>query len=169
MSSNFDIDFPFTTIVRNDPLSVWLANYLPLGTLLILALKWGSQSQRGGDLWEVSLSSAAGWTMMGGVVLAIAAGLLVWRVASVRRVLVEGERTEAKIDQGEFRQHGVRVRLVYKHLGQAYATETLLTKTSASSELRVGQNVELAIAPENPQRVYVLKVFQKEKRKGENA
>ncbi|PQO45289.1 DUF3592 domain-containing protein [Blastopirellula marina] len=101
-----------------------------------------------------------GWTIVGVAVLVVAAGLLFSRVASVRRVLVEGERAEATIDQGDFRKHGVRIRLVYEHLGQAYATETLLTKTPASSELRVGQKVEVAVAPENPQRVYVLKVFQ---------
>ncbi len=159
MPASSSAAFPLVTIVRNDPLCLWLSNYLPVGIVLVLALKWGSQWKNQAAVWELSASSALGWTLAGLLLLAISAAILFRRVAAVRRVLTEGPRVEATITQGEFRKHGVRVQLVYEYLNQTYTPELLLTKTVASEALRVGARVEVALAEQNPNQAWIVKLF----------
>lgn len=159
MPASSSDSFPLATIVRNDPLCLWLSNYLPFGIVLVLVLKWGSQWKNQADMWELSASSALGWTVVGLLLLAIAAAILFRRVAAVRRVLTEGPRVEAAITHGEFRKHGVRVQLAYTYQNQHYTPELLLTKTTVSEALRVGARLEVALAEANPDQALIVKLF----------
>ncbi|RCS44678.1 DUF3592 domain-containing protein [Bremerella cremea] len=151
--------FSFATIVKNDPFCIWLSSYLPIGISLILVLKWSNQWQNQGNIWQLSASSALGWTFLGIVAFAIGAAILCWRVSSIRHILTAGPRVEATVTKGNFRKHGVQVELTYAYLNQTYTPFLLLTKTAASEALRVGAKVEVALAPHNPQRAVLVKLF----------
>lgn len=159
MPASSSDSFPLATIVRNDPLCFWLSNYVPIGVVLVLAMKWGSQWKNQAGMWELSASSALGWTLAGLLLLAIVAAILFRRVSAVRRILAEGPRVEAAITHGEFRKHGVRVQLAYTYRNQSYTPELLLTKTAASETLRVGARLEVALAEENPNQALIVKLF----------
>jgi hypothetical protein len=112
---------------------------------------------RGGQ--EVDAQFTVGMCVVAGVFAVLMFVLLLRRIAHIKRVLASGVRTSAKVlEVGFFKDRG-RIEFEYTHHGQEHRTGIAVMKNKETTAISPGDEIELALEPENAAKAYVVQLY----------
>jgi hypothetical protein len=85
--------------------------------------------------------------------------LALYRMSSIRKVFAQGIRTTGTITSVEFFKDRGRAEYRFKLGSRQIQTGAPLHKTAQTSQLSVGQEVELAVDAQNPKRAFIVDLY----------
>jgi hypothetical protein len=142
-------EVPFWRIVKNDYVALLLAIASP-SLLAGVAYKWFEMSQSERD-WGLYVT---------GVLALVCAVFLVRRVSAIRETLQSGQRVPGTVLSVWFERDRGRLEVEYKYAGTRRAG-VAISKNALTEALVVGQEIDLAVHPERPDKPLVLGLYLK--------
>jgi hypothetical protein len=112
---------------------------------------------RGGG--EVDPSFIVGMCVVTAFIAVLVFFLLVRRISRIKRILADGVRTKAKVlEVGFFKDRG-RIEFEYRHNGQEHRTGVAVMKNNQTTAVSPGDEIEVALDPENAGKAYVVQLY----------
>lgn len=146
--------------LSNDYLALILALTGPLFVAAgLFADAFGFVPRRRRSVTRVDPEFAADLVFYGSILTVLLLGLLIWRVYRINSIITKGTRVKAwVVDIGFIRDRG-RVEYEYTVYGRVIRSGTAIMKNAKTTALQVGDQIELALVPGNPEKALFLDLY----------
>ena len=145
---------------------IFASDYLAMLSVMGLAVMWATYlvTSLGGALESPSSHTRLtgsdpvflGFAVVASIILV---PLAVFRVRSVQRVFADGVRTTGTVTGVQFYRDRGRVEYRFRFRNRQIEAGAPLHKTATTSQLRVGQEVDLVANPEKPTQAFVVDLY----------
>lgn len=97
------------------------------------------------------------YLFLAGVVIGLP--LAYWRIRAIQQMFAQGAEVAGQITGVAFYRDRGRVEYTYTYQGKPYAARNAIMKTSATKQLRTGQQVVVLVSPDRPQHAVIRDLY----------
>jgi hypothetical protein len=109
---------------------------------------------------EVPFELSVGLFVASVILTAILFFFLSRRLARIKRIFAEGTRTKAKVVEVRFDKDRGRIEFEYPIDGQIHRTGNAIMKNKKTSSFALGDEIEVALDPENPRKALLVQLYE---------
>jgi hypothetical protein len=112
---------------------------------------------RGGQ--EVDPQFMMGMCVVAGIITILLFFLLSRRISRIKRILIDGQRTRAKVLEISFFKDRGRIEFEYTHGDQQHKTGAAVMKNKVATAISPGDEVDVALDPDNSRKALVVQLY----------